>query len=347
MANPFRGEGYQSGDSLGTETGAAGPGTAGPGARPGELAPGAEGRTAQPADRTGVRGDPGAEVSIGVDWGATLAKLAVQRRGEPPEFRLLPCAEPKACSRVLEELHALTEPDDVRIGVTGGGADRLTRELPGAVAINEFAAWGAGGAHMLAATDAAPAQRYLLVSVGTGTSVLLVDGSSVTRVGGTALGGGTLLGLAAGLIGGSDFAQIAKLARSGSRKHVDLLVSDIYPAGGIALAGDLTAANFGKLAPRLVAGDAVADADIAHALMGLLGENIALVCAGLAAVSRVQRIVFGGSTLAGNDALVEILGGITRTLGREPLFLPHGEYAGALGALLLRQERGRGGKVKN
>jgi hypothetical protein len=129
MANPFRGEGYQSGDSLGTETGAAGPGTAGPGARPGELAPGAEGRTAQPADRTGVRGDPGAEVSIGVDWGATLAKLAVQRRGEPPEFRLLPCAEPKACSRVLEELHALTEPDDVRIGVTGGGADRLTREI--------------------------------------------------------------------------------------------------------------------------------------------------------------------------------------------------------------------------
>ena len=97
--------------------------------------------------------------------------------------------------------------------------------------------------------------RYLLVSVGTGTSILLVDGASVTRIGGTALGGGTLLGLAAGLLGTSDFDEIAALAQRGSRQTVDLLVSDIYPAGGIALAGDLTAANFGKYARRLRDGE--------------------------------------------------------------------------------------------
>lgn len=305
-----------------------------PGSEPG-TGPVAQGETAQPAERTGARAGSSAGVSIGVDWGATLAKVAVQRPGARTEFRLLPCAEPEACSQVLRELLALTAPGGARVGVTGGGTERLVREVPGAVPINEFAAWGAGASALLTDANGAPMQRYLLVSVGTGTSVLLVDGLSVMRVGGTALGGGTLLGLSAGLIGSGDFAHVAELARSGSRRHVDLLVSDIYPAGGIPLAGDLTAANFGKLAPRLRAGDAVADADIAHALMGLLGENVALVCTGLAALSQVQCIVFGGSTLRGNEALVEILGGITRALGREPVFLPHGEYAGALGALLL------------
>ena len=291
--------------------------------------------TAHAADRTGRPIASVAGLAIGVDWGATLAKLAVQRPGAPTEFRLLPCAAPETAPEVLREIRALLEPGGARVGVTGGGTERLVRELPGAVPINEFAAWGVGASALLTDANGAPMQRYLLVSVGTGTSVLLVDGLSVRRVGGTALGGGTLLGLSAGLIGSSDFVHVTELARSGSRRNIDLLVSEIYPAGGIPLAGDLTAANFGKLAPSLRAGDPVADADIAHALMGLVGENVALVCTGLAALSQVRCIVFGGSTLRGNEALVEILGGITRALGREPTFLHHGEYAGALGALLL------------
>jgi type II pantothenate kinase len=116
---------------------------------------------------------------------------------------------------------------------------------------------------------------------------------------------------------------------------VDLLVSDIYRAGGFPLAGNVTAASFGKLAPRLAAGERVAPEDIAHALMGLVGENVALVCGGLASSFQVSRIVFGGSTLRANPALAEILRAITRALGREPIFLPRGEFAGALGALEL------------
>ena len=178
-------------------------------------------------------------------------------------------------------------------------------------------------------------QRYLLVSVGTGTSVLLVDGVSVTRVGGTALGGGTLIGLAAGLLGESDFEKIAELASRGSRREVDLLVSDIYPAGGIALAGDLTASNFGKYARRLRDGDSIERADVAHAVTGLIAENVALLCSSLAAASQVTRIVFGGSTLRDNPALVDLLTLFLRAYGRDPVFLPNGEYTGALGALLL------------
>jgi pantothenate kinase len=73
--------------------------------------------------------------------------------------------------------------------------------------------------------------------------------------------------------------------------------------------------------------------------MGLVGENIALICGGLAAATQVTRIVFGGSTLRANPTLVDVLREITRALGREPTFLSHGEHAGALGALLLADAR--------
>jgi type II pantothenate kinase len=267
-------------------------------------------------------------LEIGVDWGATLAKLALRAAGGPIEYRLLPTEDADESRAALAALGAR------RVGVTGGGAAMLARSLSGEVAqVNEFAAWGAGAAALLAEAGIDGVQRYLLVSVGTGTSILLVDGVSVSRVGGTALGGGTLLGLAAGLIQTSEFGEIAALASRGSRREIDLLVSDIYPAGGIALAGDLTASNFGKYARRFRDGDKLERADVAHAIMGLIAENVALICTGLAAGAQVTRVVFGGSTLRENPALAEMLAHFLRAYGREPVFLPHGEFAGALGAL--------------
>lgn len=265
-----------------------------------------------------------ADIAIGVDWGATLAKLALRRADGSLEYRLLPTEDADASRAALAAVGAR------RIGLTGGGATMLARNLAGEVVqVNEFAAWGAGASALL--PDGV--QRYLLVSVGTGTSVLLVDGVSVTRVGGTALGGGTLVGLAAGLLGEAEFEKIAALTRRGSRREVDLVVSDIYPAGGIALAGDLTASNFGKFARRLRDGDPIERADVAHAIAGLIAENVALLCASLAAAAQVTRVVFGGSTLRDNDGLREMLAQLLRAYGRDPVFLPNGEFAGALGAL--------------
>jgi type II pantothenate kinase len=73
--------------------------------------------------------------------------------------------------------------------------------------------------------------------------------------------------------------------------------------------------------------------------MGLIGENVALLCSGLAAVTQVRKIVYAGSTLRSNPALCTILSQITLALGREPLLLQRGEFAGALGALLLAAQR--------
>jgi len=265
---------------------------------------------------------------LGADVGATLAKLAIRAPNGRTHFELAPA---RALDRVAGQITATTTQC---VGLTGGGAPALATLLPSdTTAVDEFEAWAAGARMLLAAADLPREEEFLLVSLGTGTSALRVDPDSVTRVGGTALGGGTLMGLGRALTGVHDFADLAAMARDGDRRRVDLLVSDIYRSGKLPLPGDLNAASFGKLARNDA--EPADPRDLAHAVVGLVGENVALVCCGLAAVAGLNQIVFGGSTLRENPALAEILVVLCLGMGREAVLLPQGEFAGALGALEL------------
>jgi type II pantothenate kinase len=269
----------------------------------------------------------GGPARLGVDVGATLAKLAIARGEGRVEYRLAPA---HAIERLALEVEGLAPG---RIGVTGGGALPLLRSLCLDTApVGEFEAWGVGGRALLEREGLDGGGPHLLVSLGTGTSAMLVEGERVTRVGGTALGGGTLLGLGAALTGVGDFARLVSLAADGDRRRVDLLVSDIYRAGALPLPGDLTAAAFGKLADP-ARHRPPAPRDLANAVIGLVGENVGLICGALALAAGVRRVVFGGATLRGNPVLIGILRGLCAGMGREAVFLSDGEFAGALGAL--------------
>ena len=74
-----------------------------------------------------------------------------------------------------------------------------------------------------------PKYPYLLVNIGTGVSMMLVEREGeFRRVGGTALGGGTFFGLVKLLTGCETFDKAISLARKGNHMNVDLLVRDIY-----------------------------------------------------------------------------------------------------------------------
>ena len=91
----------------------------------------------------------------------------------------------------------------------------------------------------------------LLVSVGSGVSLIKVnDINNFERVGGTMIGGGTLLGLSNLLTGIRDFDTIIEKAQAGQNANVDMLVSDIYGDNSPfkELAGDLLASSFAKVA---------------------------------------------------------------------------------------------------
>jgi type II pantothenate kinase len=217
-----------------------------------------------------------------------------------------------------------------RVVATGGGADRLGPTLAGVPVehVAEFDAWGRGASLVAAAEGVPLPARYLLVSLGTGTSILSVLDGRVERVGGTARGGGTVVGLGRLLVGADSFADVTRLAARGDRRSVDLLVGDVYRGTAASIASQLTAASFAKL-------DSLAPPDVAHALMGLVAENVVLIAGALARGAGVETIVYCGSTLTENPALRDIVGEITTFFGNRPLFLAGGAYAGAVGAAAL------------
>ncbi|KZZ93295.1 pantothenate kinase [Moelleriella libera RCEF 2490] len=91
---------------------------------------------------------------------------------------------------------------------------------------------------------------YLLVNIGSGVSILKVDGPrSYQRVGGTSLGGGTLWGLLSLLTGARNFDDMLEAAGHGDNANVDMLVGDIYGAdyGKIGLKSTTIASSFGKV----------------------------------------------------------------------------------------------------
>lgn len=289
-----------------------------------------------------------AHTVVGVDVGATLAKLAVREPGGTLRFAFLPAQEIEAVSRRVRDLAPRG------VGLTGCGATALEQHLEETPhRLVEFEAWARGSRELLRVQQVEDDSPYVLVSLGTGTSVLRIDGDAVSRLGGTALGGGTVLGLGVALTGCASYEELCELARRGRRGNVDLLIGDIYAPGEIALPGEATAAAFGNLARRLApqgepgpvtgreesAGraegstDADERADLAAAVMSLVGENVALQSCGLASRAGVRRIVFGGATLPGNDALRAVLMGVSAAMGMQPLILDEGGYAGALGAL--------------
>jgi len=289
--------------------------------------------------------DPGLEV--GIDIGATLAKVARCPSADPgaASFDLLLSSDLKLIADHVASLRP------ARLGITGGGATGL-EALLGREArhVSEFEAWAAGARQLLengGGPVVAPDEAFLMVSLGTGTSVLHVTEGGAVRVGGTALGGGTVVGLGAALTG-AGFQDLCRLAEKGSAAGVDLRVSDIYGQGEISLAGDLTAANFGKFARHATGhgttrgvGDPIAEtsrADLAAGVMQLVGENVALICAGLAAATQCRKVVYGGSSVRTNPRLVDVLDEVTRMCGLDPHFPAHGEFAGALGALSLARE---------
>lgn len=267
-----------------------------------------------------------AVTALGLDLGATLIKLALRSASGQTEFRIFPA---HAIERVAHEVESI-RPD--RLALTGGGAPEAASLLKmDTERVNEFDAWAAGAEELLRNQGVPTTNPYLLVSVGTGTSALRIGDGKITRVGGTALGGGTIVGLGAGLLGTGDFDRLARMARQGDRRSVDLLVSDVYRGDGAPpLPGDLNASSFAKLARKDVR---PRPEDVAHAIMGLVGENVAIICGNLARAAGAERIVLAGGSLRDNPALSDILLAVSAFSGLQTLLLTHGEFAGALGAL--------------
>ena len=73
---------------------------------------------------------------------------------------------------------------------------------------------------------------YIVVNIGSGVSILLVESmDKFKRIGGTSVGGGTFLGLCGLLTDVDSFEAAIALAERGDSTLVDKMVGDIYGGG--------------------------------------------------------------------------------------------------------------------
>ena len=69
--------------------------------------------------------------------------------------------------------------------------------------------------------------RMIVVSMGTGTSLVKCDGENIKHIGGIGNGGGTLAGLSRIMLKTDDIKQITNLAKDGDVSKINLLIKDI------------------------------------------------------------------------------------------------------------------------
>ena len=151
------------------------------------------------------------------------------------------------------------------IMVTGIGALGLKLPLLGIPTspVDEFLANGRG-ARFDTGLD-----HLVVVSMGTGTSLVRVNGDDIRHIGGIGMGGGTLQGLSSLILNTSDIETVNMMANVGYPERVNIRIGDVCNEELDGLNGDATASLFANASQSLIT-----DNDIAAGLVHMVLETI-------------------------------------------------------------------------
>ena len=174
-----------------------------------------------------------------------------------------------------------------RVMITGVGSSFISNQLYGIETehVTEFRCIGLGGLYLSKLKEA------IIVSMGTGTAIVSAsfDGK-VDYMGGTGIGGGTLVGLSKKMIGVSEVEHIVSLAETGDIGNIDLRIGDITKKDIIpGLPPKTTASNFGKVS------DIATKNDFALGILNLVYESVGMLAIFAARSCRTKDIVLTGN----------------------------------------------------
>ncbi len=269
-------------------------------------------------------------ITIGIDIGGTTTKIV----GIGPEKNIItpmmvrandPAASLFGAFGKFIDENSLSISDVDRVALTGVGASSVSKKIYGipTYRVEEFLSNGLGGLFLSGLEDA------IIVSMGTGTSFVraLGDGT-VTHIGGTGVGGGTIRGLADQLLKIRDFDVLVETAKDGDLSKVDLTVGDISRGKIPELSPNATASNFGKLSDR------AEKQDIARAIFNLVFQTIGMLSVFAARGFGSAEVVLIGN-LTSIPYCHEILGGVGQKVRGFGFIIPeHSEHGTAVGAAL-------------
>lgn len=269
------------------------------------------------------------KVLIGLDVGGSITKI-IGFRGETllGEVRVQasdPVASAYGALGKFLTLNRLTLDRVDSIHATGVGASYLDEKLLECktVIVPEFEAVGIGGLYT------AGLDRAIVVSMGTGTSIVYAHGRTIRHIIGSGVGGGTLLGLGKVILNIRDFQNIEEMAARGKLDQVDLSIGDISRHEIPGLPAATTASNFGKV------GDHARPEDLALAIVNLVFQSVGTSAVLAARLEEVDKIVVTGNLLRVSKGR-EVLEGFSRLYSIEIVVPDKAEYATAIGAALYR-----------
>ena len=192
-------------------------------------------------------------IIIGIDVGGSTTKIVGFREADgkreliPPQFVRAndPVTATYGAFGKFTDENRISIKEIDKIMMTGVGSSFVKRDLYGldCVRVPEFNAIGLGGLYLSGLKNA------LVVSMGTGTAIVHArEGGEMNYLGGTGVGGGTLMGLSKLLLSAENVGHIEEYAALGNLANVDLRIKDITASpSATPLSADLTASN---LRPR-------------------------------------------------------------------------------------------------
>lgn len=234
-------------------------------------------------------------VVVGIDIGGSTTKIVGIRVAEDGSRTLIKPQNVKATDPLtavygafgkFTDENRLEIKDISRVMMTGVGSSYVKRNLYGldCKRASEFESIGKGGLYLSGLREA------LVVSMGTGTAMVHAKGDKMSYLGGTGVGGGTLMGLSKLLLKAENIDHIAEYADGGDLANIDLRIKDITAKEAMSdLAADMTAANFGNVS------DVATKSDIARGIMNMVFETVAMVSVFAARSVGVKDVVLTGN----------------------------------------------------
>lgn len=272
---------------------------------------------------------------IGIDVGGSTTKIVGFRAGTGELIKpmLVKANDPVTSAYgafgkfTLDNGLGLDDIDCVKM--TGVGSSFITKPIYGLDCrrVSEFSAIGLGGLYLSGLDDA------VVVSMGTGTALIhakrLKDGETeIEYLGGTGVGGGTLVGLSKKILGLDTVEHIVSMCDGGDLSNVDLRINDISKQGQFPeMNGNLTAANFGKLS------DLANRHDIALGIVNMVSETIGMMAVFAARSFGLKNIVLTGN-LAELEPIGKVFEGMQASFGYNFLIPENARYCTVIGASL-------------
>ncbi len=271
---------------------------------------------------------------IGIDVGITTTKIVgIDDQGNVANPIRIKATDPVtslygAFGKYLYDNHIqLTDVEQVMItGVGAAYIDKPIYGLPTAKA-EEFLADGLGARYET------ELDRMLVVSMGTGTSIVQCEGDDIRHIGGIGLGGGTLVGLSRIMLKTDDIKQIISLAMEVDIKNIDVLIGDISPTPLPNLPKTATASLFGNAKSNATR------EDIALGIITTVLQTIASSCILASLNSGIREYV-----LIGNLSLLpqakEVFPAMEKLFNVRFTIPKYSEFCTAIGAALCYRREG-------